>query len=426
MDTLFTELKKLKHEKGAIASQFKHLDKSSQEFVDQRLRMQAISTQIDAIEEHIKALKKSHTATHLPAKKSHPFQHCLALETLNQTVSVRLLSQDDKSLLNQFLASSHLLPSQTPAWQEAIETAFDHKSMWVGAFDNDQRLQGVIGITVIDSPLFGRYGVSTPFLNYGGVVSVYRDVHDAIFHFLPTILAEFRLAHIEIRSLEPDLWPVVSTKKVGMIRELPASLDVLDSDLGAKVRAQCKKAQEWNPDIRCGGVELLPDFYRVFSENMRDLGTPVYSKRWFQAILNHPDIDAHLVVVYRHHKAISAGFLVRHGDLMEIPWASTLRSANQLNANMAMYRYILDFSVTSGCRYFDFGRSTEGAGTYQFKRQWGAEPMQHYWYTILPTGMSPPALNPDNPKMKLLIALWKRLPVAIANVIGPWVIKGLP
>src|SRR5690606_24643145 len=113
-------------------------------------------------------------------------------------------------------------------------------------------------------------------------------------------------------------------------------------------------------------------------------------------------------------------------NMLEIPWASTVKSANAMDTNMWMYRKILEFAVREGYEFFDFGRSTRDSGTYRFKKQWGARAYEHYWYYLLPKGGSMPGLNPDNPKYKLLIATWKLLPVWLTKIIGPPLVKNIP
>jgi FemAB-related protein (PEP-CTERM system-associated) len=232
--------------------------------------------------------------------------------------------------------------------------------------------------------------------------------------------------HLEIRTTQPGLSAPCSTKKVSMVLSLPKTEQELDAQLGSKVRAQYKKAEDGNPDIRFGGLELLDDFYRVFAINMRDLGTPVYSKRWFRVLLEEEQLTTCLAVGFLQGIAVSTGFLLGHRDLLEIPWASTLRSANATNINMWMYRQILGYAIGQGYRHFDFGRSTQGAGTYKFKKQWGAMPVPHYWYSLTNSDHPIAEANPDNPKYRLMIAVWQRLPVWLTRLIGPYVIKNVP
>jgi serine/alanine adding enzyme len=122
----------------------------------------------------------------------------------------------------------------------------------------------------------------------------------------------------------------------------------------------------------------------------------------------------------------AAAFLLQGPQRMEIPWASSLRTYNRIGVNMLLYWEALKFSIARGCRVFDFGRSSIGSGTYRFKQQWGAQPRQLYWHYWLRTGNQPPALNPDNPRFRLAIRMWQRLPLAIANRLGPPIVRNLP
>ena len=122
----------------------------------------------------------------------------------------------------------------------------------------------------------------------------------------------------------------------------------------------------------------------------------------------------------------AVGFLLGYGEILEIPWASTLRKFNKYSINMWMYRQILGYAIDKKFIYFDFGRSSIDAGTYKFKKQWGAKPIQHYWYYQLADGKVLPQLNPNNPKYKLAISVWQKLPVWVTKIIGPPLVKYLP
>lgn len=438
---LDAQLKKLKIEKGIIASKFKHLQKHTPEYDSQLMAMQAISAQINSLESELKQSRQSATAKTTIASapetelkilsqstsQTAPFFNWQEGRDYDDEVFIQLTNHRDLAEWNRFVSDNpSSLPSHNPAWLDAIEKCFGHQSFIICARSSTGELLAGLPITILESTLFGRFGVSVPYLNYGGVVSRHPNLHQKLFSELDALREQFKLKHIEIRSIYAGLGEIVSAKKIGMILTLPKSDEILEKQLGSKLRAQYKKAEEFSPQVRIGHMELLDDFYNVLAQNMRDLGTPIYSKSWFTAILQHPNIQAHLVVVHLQSKPVAAGFLVQHRELMEIPWASTLKSANKYNMNMWMYRNILSFSIAQGCKYFDFGRSTMDAGTYKFKKQWGAEPHQHYWYSVLPQGAAAPALNPDNPKLKLLVSLWKWLPVWLSKIIGPIIIKGIP
>jgi FemAB-related protein (PEP-CTERM system-associated) len=267
--------------------------------------------------------------------------------------------------------------------------------------------------------------VSVPYVNYGGVLAYSNELTAKLLEHIKEWAAGQNIDFFEFRTTTPGLKLPVKSEKCSMILSLPSTNAQLEEQLSAKVRAQYKKAAAYKPEVIFGGLELLEDFYKVFARNMRDLGTPVYSKTLFKKILQQKETNSFLCVVKIDNKPVSVAFLTGYRDLLEIPWASTLRSANKYDANMWMYRMILQKAIELRYEYFDFGRSTTHASTYKFKKQWGAQPTEHHWYYLLKSGEMPQT-NPNNPKYRLLIAVWKRLPVWIANIVGPHVVKSIP
>ena len=430
MEQQLHELKLLKAQKGIISGKFKHLQKNTPDHTQQLVLMKEISQKIAQLEADIKAAETANTQQKTLHPDSSSAQVFLRLDkehNWGNDIKIALADFDSVNDWTEFVRNNKFtLPSHNPAWAQVVEQTFGHTSFILCARSISGDLLGGIPFTVFSSPLFGKFGVSMPYLNYGGVVSEYSDVCRSLMRSLESVREQLGLQHIEIRSIHEGLGDNPSTKKASMLLRLPTDDETLDKKLGSKVRAQYKKADEFSPQVKIGKQELLDDFYRVFSQNMRDLGTPVYARKWFANILSHPDLDANIIVVYVDKKPVSCGFLVSYGTLMEIPWASTLKSANKYNTNMWMYRQILSFAIQKGCSYFDFGRSTLDAGTYKFKKQWGAEPCQHYWYCVLPPNTPKPEMNPDNPKLKIFVALWKWLPLWVANLLGPHIIRGIP
>ncbi len=430
MEQQLHELKLLKTQKGIISGKFKYLQKNTPEHTQQLALMKEISQKIAQLEADIKAAETGNTqqkTLHPDSSSTQVFSRLDKEHNWGNDIKIALADFDSVNDWTEFVRNNKFtLPSHNPAWAQVVEQTFGHTSFILCARSISGDLLGGIPFTVFSSPLFGKFGVSMPYLNYGGVVSEYNDVCRSLMQSLESVREQLGLQHIEIRSIHEGLGDNPSTKKASMLLRLPTDDETLDKRLGSKVRAQYKKADEFSPQVKIGKQELLDDFYQVFSQNMRDLGTPVYARKWFANILSHPDLDANIIVVYVGKKPVSCGFLVSYGTLMEIPWASTLKSANKYNTNMWMYRQILSFAIQKGCSYFDFGRSTLDAGTYKFKKQWGAEPCQHYWYCVLPPNTPKPEMNPDNPKLKIFVALWKWLPLWVANLLGPHIIRGIP
>lgn len=312
-------------------------------------------------------------------------------------------------------------------WRRLIGSVFGHESWYFAAHDSAGGVCGVLPVVRLRSLLFGDFMVSMPYFNYGGAVADSEQVAIALTQQAAVHARGLGVSHLELRhNAALDLqWPV-RTDKITMHLALPGSPEALSRQLGSKLRSQIKRPVREDAMGVSGGAELLPEFYAVFARNMRDLGTPVYPLAFFAAILAAVPARARIFVVRLKGAAVAAGFVIGHHQQLEIPWASSLREANALGVNMLLYWNILEYACLNGYTSFDFGRSTVDGGTYRFKQQWGAEPQQLHWHYWTRDGGEPPRLNPSNPKYRLAIAAWQRLPVAVANVLGPLLVRNLP
>jgi FemAB-related protein (PEP-CTERM system-associated) len=235
------------------------------------------------------------------------------------------------------------------------------------------------------------------------------------------------VSHVEFRDRTPrdGEWPV-RTDKAALTLDLAKDAEAQWERLGTKVRAQIKRPGREGASVAVGGCELLKDYYDVFSRNMRDLGTPVYARSFFERILAELRGHADVLIVYLHGRPTAAGLLLHHGASTEIPWASSLREFNKFGVNMLLYWECLKRAIEKGAKTFDFGRSTVDSGPYRFKLQWGATPVQLYWHYWLRAGGALPRLNPANPKYALAINVWRRMPLFLTNAVGPYVVRHLP
>lgn len=310
-------------------------------------------------------------------------------------------------------------------WRPLIADCFKQRDCSLLARTDEGRIVGVLPLIRLTSRLFGDFAVSMPYFNYGGPLADHVGIERDLLDHAARQAQSLGLKHMEIRSLEPiSDWPVRS-EKVAMIRSLPDRVETLERELGSKVRAQVRRAEREGPQVHFGREALLDAFYTVFAHNMRDLGTPVYSRRFFAEILARWP-DSELACLYLNGRPVGAAFLLGHRETLEIPWASTLREFNPLGINMLMYWEVLKRAIQKNYDYFDFGRSSQDSGTYRFKQQWGAIPLANHWQYWLPAGTSMPALNPDNPRYRLLIRTWQNLPVALTKLMGPWIVRNLP
>ena len=211
-----------------------------------------------------------------------------------------------------------------------------------------------------------------------------------------------------------------------MLLDLPPSSGQLLAGFKSKLRSQIHKAEKNGIVFVWGGVDELDGIYSVFSKNMHALGSPVHAKKWLHSIITAYFSRIKIGLVQFEGETVGVGIILLGRLGVAIPWASTLREYNHLGTNMLLYWKLLEYSADNGYQYFDFGRSTEHEGTYNFKKQWGAVPQPLIWYTLDNNSQGKNKLSPSlhhiSPQ-KAVSSLWQRLPLAVANALGPCVRK---
>lgn len=330
--------------------------------------------------------------------------------------------------LEAFVAKQRLPSlSRHPAWLLVLEDGLRHEPYCLEAI-RDGRTVGLLPLAFVRSRLFGRFLVSLPYLNTGGVLAADEAVAGALVDRAVTLADKLDVRYLELRHemrlSHPDLTHEL-TSKAHLRLKLPASTAALWESFKPKVRNQIRKGEKAGLTVHWGAEELLGDFYRVFAHNMRDLGTPVFSRRLFSQILAQFPGQAELCVTRLDGCPIATALLVHGPGLTEVPSASSLRRYNSTNANMLMYWHLLCRAVERGQGVFDFGRSTIDSTTDRFKRQWGAEPYPAVWQYYVRSG-SIGQMRPDNGRYRLLIRLWQHLPVALSRLLGPPIVRGIP
>jgi FemAB-related protein (PEP-CTERM system-associated) len=295
------------------------------------------------------------------------------------------------------------------------------------AFDGDCTT-GILPLAFVHSFLFGRFLVSLPYLNSNGVIAADEATRLRLVDRAVQLADELRVRHLELRHEQATEHSALTgrlTTKVHMRLSLPDFPGPLWEGFPAKVRNQVRKGEKSGLTVAWGGVEMLPEFYAVFSRNMRDLGTPVYGQCLFASILRHFPNEAELCVVRADKTPVASALLLNGKGVTEVPSASSLREYSSTCANMLMYWNLLDRAVQRGQAVFDFGRSTTDGNTYRFKKQWGAVPEPAVWqyYT---RGGNAADLRPDNPRYQPLIRMWQRLPLRLTRWIGPMIVRGIP
>lgn len=311
------------------------------------------------------------------------------------------------------------------AWRGILAGVFGHRPEYLTAL-RDGAIVAVLPLVIFRSPLFGRFLVSLPFVNYGGVVGDDEEALGALVARAGALARGMRASHLELRHTArrlPHLTP--KAHKVAMLLALPSTTEVMWTSLDRKVRNQVRKAEKSGLVPEVAGIEALDAFYGVFAHNMRDLGTPVYPKRFFEAVLSTFPERTRLIVVRHEAHPVAAALAWSWRTTVEVPWASSLRSYNAMAPNNLLYWAVIQQAIGQGAHTLDFGRSTPNEGTFHFKRQWGAEPQPLCWEYDLASGALPDQ-SPKNPKFRLAIATWQRLPLWLANALGPPIVRSIP
>jgi serine/alanine adding enzyme len=314
-------------------------------------------------------------------------------------------------------------------WSLLARDVFRHSAYFLEARDEAGALTGILPIVQQKSLLLGNFATSVPFFNYGGALTSDESTAEALMEEGARLAQRLGCSYLEYRDAQQrsGSWNV-RTDKVSMILELPDTFVELSKKLGSKLRSQAKRADREEPKVHIGSMELLDSFYAVFAQNMRDLGTPVYPKKFFTAIVDRFPKHTHLVVITSRGVPAAAAFLVISNGRAEIPWACCRADMKPLGFNMKLYWEVLQHVSELKCTSFDFGRSTINAGTYNFKKQWGAQPVQLYWHRWERSPRTKPEVDDENARGLMYYAtqVWRRLPLSIANTVGPWVSPNLP
>ena len=260
---------------------------------------------------------------------------------------------------------------QRAGWASVIKQSYGHTPVYLWARDGT-RVRGVLPLVLFTGFLGGRSLVSLPFLDEGGLCADSAEARTALWQAALEVAQRTKAAAIELRQGPPSGLPLASLgSKVSVMLELAGDPGTMWKRLDAKVRNQVRKAMTSGLTPAWCGIEGLDDFYEVFAQNMRDLGSPVHTKQLFAAILEEFGGDARLLLVRHGARTVAGGVCMVFRDTVLVPWASSLREWRSRNPSNLLYWEVIRSACDKGLQWLDFGRSTPGGGTYRFKMQWG-------------------------------------------------------
>lgn len=313
-----------------------------------------------------------------------------------------------------------------PAWGVMVAQAAGHEQFYLMARDNN-RVCGVLPLTHTRSFLFGNRMVSQGLSSYGGILADCPEARDALFEFAVELAKRLNCESIEFRNIEPLPYNLhLREDKLVMLIPLEGGANQVWDNLRPEIRKQTRKAEKEGLTAVDGSMELLDNFYEIYSRRMHELGTPAYPRKLMTAMLQTFPENVRMFAVRLGDMSVSAGLMTYFNGIAEIPWSASLSKYNHLYPNRLLYWTIIKYYCDKGAKFFDFGRSSVDSGNYEFKRRWRAEPVRlYYQYWVCP-GHQLSILSPDNPKYKRRVEIWKRLPLWTTRLIGPYISRSLP
>jgi len=309
-------------------------------------------------------------------------------------------------------------------WREIIESVFRHQTHYLYA-ERAGDIVGVLPLAHVASRLFGSSLASLPFCVYGGAVVIDPAARAALHSHARDLASSLRVGHLELRNrevtepgwLHRDLY---ATFRKPLLPEPEANFEAIPSKRRNMVRRAAKAG------LRAVVNDSIDRFFPLYADNVHRHGTPPFPKHYFRALADAFGRDQEILTVLdATGRAVAAAFLFYFRDEIIPYYVGDRVEARNLAANDFMYWEIIRHGAARGCRTFDWSRSKKGTGSFEFKKNWGFEPQPLHYEYLLVRGKRVPEHNPLNPRYRLLIKLWQRLPLPLVNLIGPHIVKSL-
>jgi FemAB-related protein (PEP-CTERM system-associated) len=339
-------------------------------------------------------------------------------------VQVRELQPADISRWDEFVSGcTEATFFHRAGWKTVIERSFGHRTRFLYA-EAGGRIEGVLPLAEVSSVLFGHTLVSLPFCVYGGIAASSERARHKLDEAAVAHAENLRVGHLEYRSLTPSHpdWAhsdLYVTFRKAIDPDVEKNLQEIPRKQRAMVRKGIKAGLKGDLD---DGIER---FFAAYSHSVHRLGTPVFSKRYFQILREVFGKDCEVLTVTLEKGLVASVMSFYFRDEVLPYYGGGTERAREVAGNDFMYWELMRRACERGLRVFDYGRSKRGTGSFDFKKNWGFEPQPlHYEYRLV-KGKRVPEVNPLNPKYRLAIKLWQRLPLSVANLIGPHIARNL-
>lgn len=355
--------------------------------------------------------------------------------SIGESINIRPYGASEREKWESLVASAEdATTGHLWEWGQIINDAYRFRPFYLVAEDESGSAIAGAPFVWIRSALYGSELTSLPYMDYGGVCHAdwlspqqSTDIDFEIYRAARDLAQSLGAKRVQIRS--PQAWGMpfeCSTEKVTQHLALCASVDEQRRRLPSERRNRLKKCSQFgltSETVPVTDTLALAQFYSVYSENMRDLGSPTHSFGFFKSIASHLKGCLKLIMIRHKGQTIASGMAFTFRGTMSLPWTGATIAARPVYGTNAMYWAGISLGIEQRCHTFDFGRSTFGSGIYEFKRQWGPSPVQAYWNTLY---LKPGAKSPKQRKeLQLASRVWSHLPLALSRMIGPVLRRGI-
>jgi FemAB-related protein (PEP-CTERM system-associated) len=345
---------------------------------------------------------------------------------------IRKFSSDDAARWDDYVerASDATFCHQS-GWMRVIEETWRHRSHCLYA-ERDAAVAGVLPLFHVTSRWFGSMLVSTPNAVYGGPVADDSEIRRALIKAALELANELNVDYLELRDAGigqeelPDGKFQRQNLYVAFEHPITTDEDSLIKSFPRDIRRMIRQGPKHGLTSEIGREWLLDEFYEVYATSVRNLGTPVFPKKMFAEFLRRFPYECDILLIRQSGRVVGGVMSFYFRDTVLPYYGGAYPEFYRTGVNNFMYWELMRSAASRGSRTFDFGRSKLGTGAYEFKRGWGMAERALPYQFFLVRAKETPHLNPTNPKFKLMIETWKRLPVGVTKLIGPRIVRYLP
>ena len=353
----------------------------------------------------------------------------------NAEVHIKAYCDDDRDIWDRFVLDNmnssffHLSD-----WKDIVEQSFGHKAHYIMAFQ-EGKLSGILPLSEVKSRLFGNALVSVPFGVYGGICSLNLKTELALLNSAAILGKLMGVDYVELRNENvpsfmgnsSTVLPEWKTKDLYVTFKKELLSDVEDNfqAIPRKQRRMIRQGIKAGLISKIGHQEHLKDFYDIYARSVRDLGTPVFPFKYFVNLMDTFP-QTFILSVWKGNKMVAGVMTFIFKDRLMPYYGGALKNYYQYAVNDFMYWELMKYGCDNKFRVFDFGRSKKGTGAYEFKRHWGFEPKALPYSYRLINRKQMPNVSPANPKYSAVINIWKKMPLFLANWIGPKLVRSIP